>query len=195
MINSAGEFGILNTHDEDHELMMRIAQKDKDAYRILVNKHLGVCVRFAERMLGSRQDAEDIAQETCLKIWRNPESWKQQSKFSTWLYRVIVNACIDHKRKVIPFANVELEVLHDHAAAVDEVLMTRQKADHMQQMLQQLPHRQRAALVLSYYEELSNHQAADALGINVLAVQQLLFRARQNLKLLLTENRLEQGNE
>ena len=184
MINSAGEFGILNTHDEDHELMMRIAQKDKDAYRILVNKHLGVCVRFAERMLGSRQDAEDIAQETCLKIWRNPESWKQQSKFSTWLYR-----------KVIPFANVELEVLHDHAAAVDEVLMTRQKADHMQQMLQQLPHRQRAALVLSYYEELSNHQAADALGINVLAVQQLLFRARQNLKLLLTDNRLEQGNE
>lgn len=185
----------MNTHDEDHELMARIAQSDKDAYRILVNKYLGLCIRFAERMLGSRQDAEDIAQETCLKIWQNPESWKRQSKFSTWLYRVIVNACIDHKRKVIPFANVEMEALHDHAEMVDEVLIARQKKDHMQQMLQKLPDRQRAALVLSYYEELSNQQAADALDINVLAVQQLLFRARQNLKLLLAGNRLEQGNE
>jgi RNA polymerase sigma-70 factor, ECF subfamily len=185
----------LNTHDEDHELMARIALRDKDAYRLLVNKYLGLCVRFAERILGNRQDAEDIAQETCLKIWRNPDSWKQQSKFSTWLCRVIVNACIDHKRKVIPFATVEMKALHDHSEAVDEVLIARQKADNMQHMLQQLPYRQRAALVLSYYEELSNQQSADALGISVLAVQQLLFRARQNLKLILTEERLEQGNE
>lgn len=185
----------MNTHDEDHELMMRIAGKDKDAYRILVNKYLSLCVRFAERMVGNRQDAEDIAQETCLKIWRKPESWKQQSKFSTWLYRVIVNACIDHKRKVIPFANVELEALHDHAEAVDEVLMARQKADHMQRLLQQLPDRQRAALVLSYYEELSNQQTADALGIPVGALQQLLFRARQNLKLLVRGKSLEIVNE
>lgn len=185
----------MNTHDEDHELMMRITQRDKDAYRILVNKYLGVCVRFAERMVGSRQDAEDIVQETCLKLWRDPTSWKQQSKFSTWLYRVIVNACIDHKRKVIPFANVELDELHDHAQAADEMLIARQKAAHMQRLLQQLPDRQRAALVLSYYEELSNQQSADALGINVLALQQLLFRARQNLKQLLIGERMEQINE
>ena len=185
----------MNTHDEDHELMMRIAQKDKNAYKLLLDKYLSICVRFGERMLGNRQDAEDIAQETCLKIWRDPSSWKQQSKFSTWLYRVMFNACIDHKRKVLPFANVELDALHDHTQAVDEMLMARQKADHMQQLLQQLPDRQRAALVLSYYEELSNQQAADALGINVGALQQLLFRARQNLKLLLMGKSLEIVNE
>ncbi len=185
----------MNTHEEDDALMRRVAQKDKVAYRLLVNKHVGRCVRAAERMVGNRQDAEDIAQETCLKIWRNPESWKQQSRFSTWLYRVVVNACIDHRRKVIPFAAVELETLRDPTLAEDERLMARQKAERMQQLMQQLPDRQRAALVLSYYEELSNQQTAEVLGVNVLAVQQLLFRARQNLKLLVMGNRLEQGNE
>ena len=185
----------MNTHDEDHELMTHIARRDKDAYQILVNKYLDTCVRFAERMLGNRQDAEDIAQETCLKIWKDPTSWKQQSRFSTWLYRVMFNACIDHKRKDIPFANVELEELQDHAQVVDELLIERQKAAYMQQLLQQLPDRQRAALVLCYYEDINNQQAADALGINIGALQQLLFRARQNLKILLMKKSLEQVNE
>jgi RNA polymerase sigma-70 factor (ECF subfamily) len=183
------------TDDENHQLMMRINQRDKEAYRLLVNKYLSFCVRFGERMLGNRMDAEDVAQEVCLKIWKDPASWKQQSRFSTWLYRVVANACIDHKRKVVPIVQVELESLHDHTAGVDEVLMMRQQSDYLLKLLQELPERQRAALILSYYEEVSNAQAAEALGIPIGALQQLLFRARQNLKQLLTGKRLEQSNE
>ena len=181
----------MNTHDEDHALMLRVVDGDTQAYQLLITKYLTLCVRFAERMLGSRQDAEDIAQETCLKLWRDPLSWKQQSRFSTWMYRVVYNACIDHKRKVIHFADVELAELYDTTVAADEVVMEQQQSAYVRGLLQQLPHRQRAALILSYYEGVSNQDAADTLGIPVGAFQQLLFRARQNLKALVLKHYTE----
>ena len=79
--------------------MQRIARQDAAAYRMLVARHLNFCVRFAERMLGSRADAEDVVQEVCLRIWNDAGKWKPEAKFTTWLYRVMTNACIDHKRK------------------------------------------------------------------------------------------------
>jgi RNA polymerase sigma-70 factor (ECF subfamily) len=185
----------LNVLDEDYVLMQRIAQKDRDAYGILLNKYLGVCVRFAERMLGNRQDAEDLAQDIYLKLWLNPTSWKQQSSFSTWLYRVTFNSCIDYKRKTVFSSNIELELLKDNAEGADEVMIEHQKSAYIQNLLQKLPDRQRAALILSYYEGLNNQQSAEMLGISLLALQQLLFRARQNLKILLMGNNREFINE
>ena len=183
----------MNTHDEDHALMLRVADGDREAYQILVTKYLSLCVRFAERMLGNRQDAEDIAQDTCLKLWRHPLSWKQQSSFSTWMYRVVYNACIDHKRKVIRFSDVELSELRDESLTADELVMEKQQSEYVRVLMQQLPHRQRAALILSYYEGVSNQDAADTLGIPIGALQQLLFRARQNLKTLVVNKYVDNG--
>jgi RNA polymerase sigma-70 factor (ECF subfamily) len=97
--------------DTDHELMRRIARKDKAAYRELVGKYLNFCVRFAERMTGNRADAEEIAQDVCLKVWNEAERWQPQAKFSTWLYRVMTNRCIDYKRKVVPFGAIDAETM------------------------------------------------------------------------------------
>lgn len=121
-------------------------------------------------------------QETCLKIWNEAERWQPRAKFSTWLYRVIFNACMDHKRKVIPLSGIEIETLIDDVPAADDVLMLDQRAKRVQQALQKLPERQRAAMILSYYEGVSNQDAADALDIPLGAFQQLLFRAKQKLK-------------
>jgi RNA polymerase sigma-70 factor, ECF subfamily len=180
--------------DADHVLMRRIARKDAKAYRELVGKYLNFCVRFAERMTGSRQDAEEIAQDVCLKIWNEAGRWQPQAKFSTWLYRVVTNRCIDYKRKVVPLGVVDAETLADAAAPADDMMIREQQAARVRLALKGLPDRQRAAVILSYYEAVSNQQAADAMGMQLGAFQQLLFRARQSLKEKLIDERLEIKN-
>lgn len=181
-------------YDTDHELMERIAHKDTLAYRQLVSRHLDFCVRFSERMLGNRADAEDIAQDTCLKIWNEAPRWQPRAKFTTWLYRVLMNACLDHRRKVVPFSAVEMENIVDEQPGADTVLMQRQSAQQVRSALAELPERQRAAVILSYYEQVSNQDAADVLSMQLGAFQQLLFRARATLKERLMDVRLEQKN-
>ena len=168
--------------DPDHLLVLRVARGNLQAFQELVRRHLNRCVAVAERMVGNRQDAEEIVQEVFLKVWHEAARWQPRAKFSTWLYRVLVNACIDHVRKVVPLAAVELDGIPDGSPSADDRLISAQRSRWVQRALQRLPERQRAAVVLSYYEELSNQEAADALGLSLGAFQQLLFRAKQNLK-------------
>ncbi len=162
--------------------MARIARQDKDAYRMLVGRHLGKSLKVAERVLGNRQDAEDVTQEVCLKIWDEAVRWEPRAKFSTWLYRVVINACLDRRRKAVPAAMEDLDLLADDAPGADEKMIADQLSDRVRRALQVLPERQRIAIVLGYYEELSNQEAADAMDIMLGAFQQLLFRAKQRLK-------------
>lgn len=182
-------------HDqEDRELMQRIAQQDAVAYRILLTRHLPRYTRFAERMLGGHNDAKDVMQEVCLKLWNNPKAWQPTSRFSTWWYRVVYNACIDYRRKLRPELYKELDdSLVDDATAQDEIMIRNERSASVRDALQQLPERQRTALVLSYYQEVSNEEAALVMGINLGALQQLLFRARQNLKTLLTTQSISEA--
>lgn len=184
----------MDSEEDDHALMRRIAQQDSVAYRQLVRRHLNFCVRFSERMLGNRQDAEDVAQEVCMKIWHEAPHWQPRAKFTTWLYRVLFNACTDRRRKIIPFGQVDLDIIPDPAPNADEGLIERERAQAVQAALQRLQPRQRAALVMSYYEGIGNQEAADSLGIALGAFQQLLFRARATLKNELLNDRLEQKN-
>jgi RNA polymerase sigma-70 factor, ECF subfamily len=178
----------------DHALMHKAGKGDIASYRLLVLRHINRSVAFAERMLGSRQDAEDVVQDVCMTVWNEAPRWQPKAQFSTWLYRVLYNACLNYRRKHIPFAAVEMELLVDDAPSADEVLIEQQRGEKVRQCLQKLPERQRAALILSYYEECSDQQAADALGISLGALQQLLFRARQNLRQSLPVKQMEQSN-
>ncbi len=177
--------------DADHQLMQRIAQRDDAAYRALVGKYLNFCVRFAERMVGNRADAEEIAQDVCLKIWNEAPRWQPQAKFSTWLYRVMTNRCIDYKRKVVPFAPIDAETMADPTPAADDAMASKQRALRVRAALAELPERQRAAVTLSYFEGVTNAEAAEAMGMQLNAFQQLLFRARQSLKQSLSGERAE----
>lgn len=184
----------MTEHDQDYFLLQLAGQGDVGAYRKLVGRYMNYCVRFAERMLGNRHDAEDVTQEVCLRIWREAGKWQPQAKFSTWLYRVMFNACIDHKRKIVPFFVVDVVETADTASNPEEALREKQTAKNVSLALQKLPKRQRAALVLSYYEGIQNQQAAEAMEIELGAFQQLLFRARQNLKEELIDGRTEEEN-
>ena len=171
-----------NGADPDGELVLRVAQKDRSAYRTLVERHLDKCVKVAERVLGNRQDAEDVVQEACLKIWNEAGRWQPRAKFSTWLYRVVVNGCLDHRRKKIPATEDGLEFIIDETIGADEKMIVEERVKRVKRALQELPERQRVAIVLSYYEGFSNQEAADVMDILLGAFQQLLFRAKQRLK-------------
>jgi RNA polymerase sigma-70 factor (ECF subfamily) len=163
--------------------MLRIAQHDADAYRTLVGRYLNLCVRYAERMLGNRSSAEDVAQEVWLKIWERTPQCLPQAKFSTWLYRVLMNACIDYTRRTKSFVVLaETNSPPDIAPEADSLMISSQRAARVRRGLGNLPERQRVAVILSYYEGVTNQEAAEAMELEVGAFQQLLFRARQNLK-------------
>lgn len=172
-------------HEEDLLLLRRIARKDLRAYRQLLDKYMDFCLRVAQRVTGNPADAEDIMQDICLKIWDNAEIWRPEAKFSTWLYRVVVNRAIDHKRKVVPLTMAALPEVVDPAIHTERRMIEQEKAAAVEQAVQALPARQRVAITLSYYEGLKNETAAAIMQLDLNAFQQLLYRGRQNLKGLL----------
>lgn len=172
-------------HYDDTELMRQIAAGESWAFDLLVRRHLPRAVRTARGILGSDAEAEDVAQESFLRLWRHASSWisaeEAGAKFSTWFYKVIVNLCIDHKRKraFVPLDDIPEPL--DARGNAEAEMQRNQEAIRVQKSIARLPDRQRAAFVLCFYEECSNREAAEILGIGVKALESLLVRARKQL--------------
>ena len=168
--------------DSDEALMARIARGDEAAFRVLAGRHLPAMLGLARRILGNAADAEDVAQEAMLRVWTHAPRWQPLAAFRTWLTRVTVNLCLDRKRRA-PW--VALEAAGD---IVDPALGASEKAERDERERQvaaaiaELPARQRAAIVLTYGDGMSNAQVAEILGTSVSAVETLLVRGKQNLR-------------
>jgi RNA polymerase sigma-70 factor (ECF subfamily) len=168
--------------DEDHELMAAVARGDAAALRRLVDRHAAWSVAFAERMVGTRADAEDLVQAAFLRVWRSAAKWEPAARFRTWFYRVLYNLCMDHFRaNAMPTEGVD-EALPDGAPTGEERYAAVQRADRVRAAVAALPARQRAAIVLCYYQGLSQADAAAALGVSEGALESLLSRARAALR-------------
>lgn len=178
--------------DPDSQLMRQIGEGDDRAFAALMSRHLLRTVRLAARLSGSEAVADDIAQEAFMRVWRHAARWQDAeergARFTTWLYKIVLNLVIDEKRKR---QNVNIDDVPepvDTAAVGAESLIERQQQDEqVATALAQLPDRQREAFVLCFYEEYSNRDAAEALDISVKALESLLVRARRSLRELLTE--------
>ena len=166
----------------DEELMARVAQGDERAFRSLAQRHVGLSIGLAFKLLGNRADAEEIAQEAMVRVWTQAPRWQPQAKFRTWLYRVVTNLAIDRQRKK---PMLDLEAAGDPvdpAPQAVERIESRETSAMVRKAIADLPDRQRAALVLTYYEGLSNIEAADLLGTSVGGLESLLVRARRTLR-------------
>lgn len=181
----------MREEDPDAELLPRIAAGDQTAVRQIVASKLPRLLALGVRMLNNRASAEDVAQETFVRLWKQAAQWQTgEAKLDTWLHRVALNLCYDRLRSHAHLAHTQLP---DDATQeqIDPTLTPEQRLSINQQGLQinaalaLLPTRQREALVLQYYQELSNIEAASLMGISVDALESLLSRARCNMRALL----------
>jgi len=183
----------------DDALLVLYARGDADAARVLTGRHLGRVFGFAARLLGDRAEAEDVAQEAMLRMWRVAGDWRAgEAQLSSWLYRVTVNLCTDRQRKAQRRRTEALEEgaePADPAQGVVEGLLQRERADALQAALADLPERQRQAVVLRHIEGLSNPEIAAILEVGVEAVESLTARGKRALTAALADRRSALGLE
>lgn len=182
----------------DESLMELIQENDHRAFSILVERRAEMFYAAAYRMVINKQDAEDIVQEAFLKIWNKPLMWKKdkKAKFTTWFYKIVMNMCVDKLRKLANEnkAAVDLDIVSgDLNQEMEMVCDEEQKL--LNEAIKKLPENQLMAINLCFYEELTNKEAADVMGVNVKALESLLMRAKSKLKdILYREGILEQGD-
>ena len=169
--------------DSDDELMARIATRDHGAMRLAADRHAQMIWRVAYRMLGDLTEAEDVAQESLLRLWHHADRWKAGgSGIAPWLKKVTVNQCLDRLRRKRFVSSQEVPEREDETPLADRQIEGEEVSRVVKNCIEALPDRQRAAVILTYYEEQPNNNAAESLEMKLKAFESLLFRARASLK-------------
>lgn len=170
--------------DSDETLVARAGAGDRAAAARLVERHTDKIYAVCFRTLRNRADADDAAQETFLRLWKNAGKWRPRgAKLETWLYRVAMNVCLDKLRKAKREAPEDAAPEQaDSAARQDDVVFAAQKRFAIDEALAALPDRQRAAISLCHFQEVSNIEAARIMDVSVDALESLLARGRRALR-------------
>lgn len=167
----------------DDAVMARIAARDALAFSRVVEGNAAMLHRLAYRMIGDGAEAEDVAQEALLRLWSSADRWRPgQAGIAAWLTRVAINLCLDRLRKRRFASDEAVPDRADEAAGADELVAAEKLRRATVAALNELSERHRAAIVLTYYEELPNAMAAEALEMNVKAFESLLLRARGSMR-------------
>jgi len=181
--------------DPDNQLMQKAGSGNRAAFKELVKKHQGTVTGIIYRYTGNHNEAEDLAQDIFLKIYKAASSYLPRAQFKTWLYKVVANHCLNffrsQKRKAI-ITSLDQPLSEDynpHIQRTDEqkkqpeiILQQQELQIALKRALSELPERQRMAIILHRFEGLSYKEVATILGASLSAVESLIFRAMNNLK-------------
>ena len=174
---------VRQTEQSDDELVARIAARDHGAMRLAADRHAQLVWRVAYRMLGDAAEAEDVAQESLLKLWNHADRWQAGSAgIAPWLKKVTVNQCLDRLRRKRFASDEEVPERADDAPLAHAQIEAVETGQAVKDCIEALPDRQRAAVILTYYEEAPNQGAAETMEMQLKAFESLLFRARASLK-------------
>lgn len=170
----------------DGQLMLRIASGSEAALRTLMLRHMRRAIRLAESIVRNADEADDIAQEAFMRVWKNAARFDpSRAGFPAWLSRIVINLAIDRLREP-PGEPIEN---HPDLPANDapplEQILAGERRRALQDALERLPGRQRAAIALFHFESLSGRDCASAMGLSEKAFESLLHRARCALKRML----------
>lgn len=173
------------------EALLRLyANGDSQAARELARRFLPRMLAYGRRMLGDGDEAEDVAQEAMLRLWRIAPEWRTgEAQVSTWLWRVVANLCTDRLRRRRGVALDAVPEPEDAAPSVYSAMVEADRAAALEAALAALPERQRQAVVLRHLEGLSNPQIAEIMGIGVEAVESLTARGKRALAARLSGQR------
>lgn len=174
---------VRQAEESDDELVTRIAARDHDAMRLAADRHAVMVWRVAYRMLGDAAEAEDVAQESLLRLWNHADRWREGGPgIAAWLKKVTVNQCLDRLRRKRFTSDEEVPEREDESPLADRQIEASEAGQAVKDCIEALPDRQRAAVILTYYEEQPNNHAAETLEMQLKAFESLLFRARASLK-------------
>ena len=184
----------MNKQTQNEELMLRIAEGEEHAFEILVERHQASVLNLIYRLIGDRTKSEDLAQEVFLRVWKAAGDYKPKAKFTTWLYRIAANLCLNElkasrRKKWLRFFQAGTDEqragennLSDASPSPEDLLLTRERSRQITAALQSLPENQRMAIILKRYDDLSYEEIAGILNCSVSAVESLLVRAKRNLQ-------------
>ena len=176
---------------EDIRLMELVGAGDEKAFEQLVERHQRLVIGTVGRMLATGSDAEDIAQQVFVRVWKNAKRYEPRAKFTTWLLKITRNLVFNELRRRSRHPQVPLQseseeeerpLKDEHAVAPDASLLEHELQEAVDAAIAELPETQRMAVILRRYEELSYEEIAEALDQSVSAVKSLLFRARTELR-------------
>jgi RNA polymerase sigma-70 factor (ECF subfamily) len=180
----------------DDALMVLYANGDPGAARALTFRHAPRVLALSRRLLRDMAEAEDVAQDAMLRLWKIAPEWRQgEAKVSTWLYRVTSNLCMDRLRKKKATHLDDIPEPADDKPSVENRMQSNDRAAALKKAMVQLPDRQKLAITLRHIEELANPEIAQIMDISVEAVESLTARGKRNLAGLLLGRKEELGLE
>jgi len=170
--------------DPDAKLMLQFKKGDKSCFEQLMKKYKSRVINMIYQFIGDRDEAEDLAIEVFLRVYKSAENYQAISKFSTYLYKITANLCINElkKRKRHRVISLNTSLLSDKLSSPLSILERKEKNALIKKMIDALPPRQRMALILQIYEELSYKEISTVLGCSAKGVERLLYRAKLNLR-------------
>lgn len=167
----------------DEALTAQVRGGNADAFGVLAQRYGGALSGFGAKVVGSQAIAEDLVQDAFVKYWQRPELFDPaKARFKTWIHRVVLNRCLDEKRRKQGSALDDIAEPVSPDAAQDDTMIAASRDAAVRRALETLPERQKAALALCYLDDLSNKDAAEIMDVNLKALESLLVRARANLK-------------
>jgi len=180
----------------DDALLQLYANGDQAAARQLTVRLAPRAYKQAYRLLGVQADAEDVAQEAMMRVWKIAPEWRSgEAKVTTWLYRVVANLCLDRLRKVQSTSLDAIDEPIDPSPSAADDMQSSARHDALQVALMGLPERQRQAVVLRHIEELANPEIADVMETSVEAVESLTSRGKRALTHILKGRKAALGLE
>lgn len=179
--------------ERDLRLMERIKTGDEEAFRVLVEAHQSRVIGTVARMLGDDSEAEDLAQQVFVRVWKSASRWKPTAKFTTWLYTILRNLVFNEIRRRVRHPASSLDAAQDdddHPRQFvdhgnkppDTAMLDDELQDAIERAIHSLPELQRMAVILRRYQDVSYEEIADVLDLTVPAVKSVLFRARSDLR-------------